>query len=71
MSSCPQDFDNMVSGDLTTVGERGLSLSGGQKARINLARSVKGFLFCQLVLKIDADHFQITAKIDRRLPAVL
>ena len=32
----------MISGDLTTVGERGLSLSGGQKARINLARSGHG-----------------------------
>ena len=28
----------MPSADLTLVGERGLSLSGGQKARINLAR---------------------------------
>ena len=30
----------MESGDLTLVGEKGVSLSGGQKARISLARAV-------------------------------
>ena len=29
----------MPDADFTLVGERGLSLSGGQQARINLARS--------------------------------
>lgn len=33
-----QDFKQLFSGDKTIVGERGVSLSGGQKARINLAR---------------------------------
>ena len=28
-------------GDMTLVGERGVSLSGGQKARVNLARYVQ------------------------------
>ncbi|XP_011301174.1 probable multidrug resistance-associated protein lethal(2)03659 [Fopius arisanus] len=34
------DFKQFPQGDQTVVGERGSSLSGGQKARINLARSV-------------------------------
>ena len=33
-----RDFKLMPAGDQTLVGERGISLSGGQKARINLAR---------------------------------
>ncbi|KAK3863657.1 hypothetical protein Pcinc_030600 [Petrolisthes cinctipes] len=34
------DLDQFPNRDLTTVGERGMSLSGGQKARVNLARAV-------------------------------
>lgn len=35
-----RDFELFPNGDRTLVGERGVSLSGGQRARINLARAV-------------------------------
>ncbi|KAL1501385.1 hypothetical protein ABEB36_006713 [Hypothenemus hampei] len=35
-----KDFEQFEHGDLSIVGDRGASLSGGQKARINLARAV-------------------------------
>ena len=34
------DISLMPAGDLTEIGEKGINLSGGQKARVSLARAV-------------------------------
>ena len=35
-----RDLQNMPAGYLTEIGEKGINLSGGQKARVSLARAV-------------------------------
>ena len=35
-----KDMENFVKGEETVIGERGVNISGGQKARISLARAI-------------------------------
>lgn len=52
------DLDILPARDLTEIGERGINLSGGQKARINLARCVYKnkdiYLFDDVLSAVDA-----------------
>ena len=48
------DFKNWEFGDQTLVGERGVALSGGQQARVNLARTIYRY---DLYIAIATGHF--------------
>ncbi len=52
------DIKNLPAGDMTSIGERGVTLSGGQKARINLARAIYSqrdiYLFDDVLSAVDA-----------------
>ncbi|SPO00662.1 related to ATP-binding cassette transporter protein YOR1 [Cephalotrichum gorgonifer] len=38
--SLQQDLDMLPNGDMTEIGERGITISGGQKQRLNIARAI-------------------------------
>jgi ABC-type bacteriocin/lantibiotic exporter with double-glycine peptidase domain len=40
MCELERDLEILPAGDLTEIGEKGINLSGGQKARISVARAV-------------------------------
>jgi ABC-type transport system involved in cytochrome bd biosynthesis fused ATPase/permease subunit len=52
------DLEQFQSGDLTEIGEKGINMSGGQKARVSLARCVYSqadiFLLDDILSAVDA-----------------
>ena len=58
------DFDLLPDGDETFIGERGVSLSGGQQARINLARAVYS---CADICLLDDPLSAVDAKVGRHI----
>ena len=59
LSELKQDLDILEGGDLTEIGEKGVNLSGGQKARVTLARAIYSdkdiYLFDDPISALDAN----------------
>ena len=51
MCELTRDLEILPAGDQTEIGEKGINLSGGQKARVSLARAV--YADKQLILMDD------------------
>lgn len=59
-----QDFNQFIQGDLTIVGDRGVQCSGGQRARIGLARA----LYCDSeLLLLDDPLSAVDTKVGRQI----
>jgi ABC-type multidrug transport system fused ATPase/permease subunit len=65
-SGLRQDLENLDAGDQTEIGERGTTLSGGQKARISLARAVyapaQTVLLDDILSALDANTSKLVAE---------
>ena len=59
-----KDLTNFTNGDLTEIGQRGVTLSGGQKARVGLARAVYSDADIYL---LDDPLSAVDTKVGRRL----
>jgi len=59
-----KDLTNFTKGDLTEIGQRGVTLSGGQKARVGLARAVYSDA---VVYLLDDPLSAVDTKVGRRL----
>ena len=59
LSELKQDLDIFEAGDLTEIGEKGINLSGGQKARISIARALYSendiYMFDDPISALDAN----------------
>ena len=59
LSQLRQDLDIFEAGDLTEIGEKGVNLSGGQKARISIARALYSekdiYIFDDPISALDAN----------------
>ncbi|NWH79683.1 MRP4 protein, partial [Piaya cayana] len=61
-----KDLELLADGDLTVIGDRGATLSGGQKARVNLARLVAVYQDADIYL-LDDPLSAVDAEVGRHL----